>query len=163
MEPERGETIFFRGHPCWRSIVPFYAKGVLASVVAGTLAGALTATAAGKVKLGWVILGVLAGFAGTLILGMLRRVQTTYTITDRRLAIEQGFFARERHETRLERVQEVRTQQSVMDRLLLVGAVAFETAAEPGYDFCFRGVAEPRRIARTVHRALPDTPGGRLG
>jgi uncharacterized membrane protein YdbT with pleckstrin-like domain len=60
------------------------------------------------------------------------------------------------HETRLERVQNVRTRQRVLERLLRVGTVYFDTAGEAGFDFAFRGVNDPRGIVRTVNAALED-------
>jgi hypothetical protein len=37
-----------------------------------------------------------------------------------------------------------------------VGTVSFDTAAGAGFDFSFRGVEDPRRLARTVGQALED-------
>ena len=69
-----------------------------------------------------------------------------------------GFYrgASELHETRLERVQNVRTRQRMLERLLGVGTVDFDTAAGTAYDFSFRGVDDPRGIVRTVNSALED-------
>jgi uncharacterized membrane protein YdbT with pleckstrin-like domain len=90
----------------------------------------------------------------TLVIGFVRRISTTYTITSRRLTIKIGILSREQHETRLERVQNVNVMQTFFDRVLRVGTVDFDTAAESGYDFKFRGVSEPRDIVRTVDRAI---------
>ena len=154
MEDEPGEEIFFHGHPCWRSILGFYVKGIAASVLVGALVGLITAISSGKVSVGWVAVAVVVGFLMVLIAGLLRRVQTTYTITDQRLTISAGIFSRELHETRLARVQNVATKQSLLERILRVGTVNFDTAAEAGYDFAFRGVSDPQAIVRTVDQAI---------
>jgi uncharacterized membrane protein YdbT with pleckstrin-like domain len=95
-------------------------------------------------------------FVVVLVWGFVRRLATTYTITDRRLTIKVGLLAREMHEARLERVQNVSSRQRVLERLLGVGTVDFDTAAGAAYDFSFRGVDDPGEICRTVNAALED-------
>ena len=159
MEPEPGERVFFIGHPSWRSILGFYIVGFLAAVLAGALAGLVTAIAVGHVQIGWIILVVAAALLLVLGGGALRRIGTTYGITDQRLTIEQGIFSRQIHQTRLDRVQNVNSRQSLLERLLRVGTVDFDTAGSAEFDFSFRGVAVPERIVRTVDRAIHERSG----
>jgi len=154
--PEHGEQIFFHGHPSWRSILDFYVKGVLLAVVIGAIAGVASRINSRHVNVAWVILGVLVVFALMAGIGLIRLIQTTYTVTNRRLTIETGILSRELHETRLERVQNVNVRQSLLERLLRVGTVDFDTAASADYDFKFRGVADPRGIMRAVDAALRE-------
>lgn len=151
-----------QGHPAWRSMLEFQAKGLLAMVVAGVIAGLATAVAAGHVQVGWVVVAVVVVFVVVGLIGLLRRKSTTYRITNQRLTIQTGLLSRELHETRLERVQNVSTRQSVLERLLGIGTVDFDTAAEAGFDFAFRGVADPRTIVHTVHQAARGLPGESL-
>jgi uncharacterized membrane protein YdbT with pleckstrin-like domain len=160
VDPEPGEEIFFDGHPSWRSMTSFYFKGLLASLVAGALAGVASAIADGHVQVGWVIAVVLVVYLALIAVGQIRRLQTTYAITNRRLTIETGLLSRELHQTRLERVQNVNTSQSLFERMLFVGTVDFDTAAEADFEFSFRGVSDPRRIVKTVDRALHELRGG---
>jgi len=44
--------------------------------------------------------------------------------------------------------------QRLIERALGVGTVDFDTAGSAAFDFSFVGVAEPRRLVRTVDRAL---------
>ena len=44
----------------------------------------------------------------------------------------------------------------MLERLLGIGTVDFDTAAGAAYDFSFHGVEDPRRIVRTVDAALED-------
>jgi uncharacterized membrane protein YdbT with pleckstrin-like domain len=154
--PEPDEEVFFHGHPSWRSILGFYIKGLLAAIGAGAVAGVITAISAGHVQAGWIVAAVLVVYVGVIIVGALKRIQTTYTITSRRLTIRHGLLSRNLQETRLERVQNVNARQSVLERALRVGTVDFDTAAGSGYDFAFRGVAKPEEIVRTVDRAIHD-------
>lgn len=159
MDPEPGEAIFFHGHPSWLALAPFYLKGLALSLVAGVAAGLVTAISAGHVQAGWVVALVVVVFVGALVIGQVRRLATTYSITSRRLTIETGLLSKRVHQTRLERVQNVNTAQSLTERVMRIGTVEFDTAGESEYDFSFRGVAHPRQIVRTVDRALQELGG----
>lgn len=154
MEPDAAEQVFFHGHPSWRSMVSFHLKGFVAAVVVGAIAGLVAAAIEGKVRVIWVIAGVLSAFAVALVVGVIKRRRTTYTISDQRLTIELGIVSKEVHETRIERVQNVSLRQSLLERALGVGTVDFDTAGGASFDFSFKGVSRPRQIVRTVDRAL---------
>lgn len=156
MDPEPGEVIFFHGHPSWLSLVALLLKGLLASVAAGVIAGVVTVISARHVQVGWVVIAVLVVFIALIAVAQIRRIQTTYSITSRRLTIETGLLSRELHQTRLERVQNVNATQSLAGRMLGIGKVDFDTAGEADYQFAFRGVRNPRGIVRTVDRALHE-------
>jgi uncharacterized membrane protein YdbT with pleckstrin-like domain len=156
VNPEPGENVFFHGHPSWRSMLAFYLRGLAVAIVAGVIAGLVTRAAHGSVQVGWVAAAVLVVFVVVLIWGLIRRIATTYTITNRRLTIRSGLLSREMHECRLERVQNVNSRQRVLERMLGIGTVDFDTAAGAAYDFTFRGVEDPGGIVRTVNTALED-------
>jgi uncharacterized membrane protein YdbT with pleckstrin-like domain len=153
---EHGEQVFFHGHPSWRSMLAFYLRGLLVAIAAGVIAGLVTRATGRSVNVPLVAAAVLVVFVGVIAWGFVRRAATTYTITNRRLTIQFGLLSHELHETRLERVQNVRSRQRVLERMLGVGTVDFDTAAGAAYDFSFRGVDHPRRIVRTVNAALED-------
>ncbi len=92
------------------------------------------------------------------------RLSTRYAITNQRLTIRRGILSRNLQETRVERVQNVNTHQSLLDRLLRVGKVDFDTAGSDDSDFTFDGVADPQQVVRAVdeaHRARElGAPGG---
>ena len=154
MDPEPGEEIFFHGHPSWRSLALFYAKGLVLTLLAGVIAGVVTRIAAHHVQAGWVTVAVVVVFLVLVIVGQLRRIGTTYSITNQRLTIQTGILSRDVHQTRLERIQNVNSSQSLFERLLRIGTVEFDTAGETQFDFAFRGVSNPGGIVRTVDRAL---------
>ena len=146
MELEPGEQTIFEGHPSWRSILGFYLKGLLIGAVAAVIAGLVGSggLAAGVAAAALVIL---------LIAGYVKRIFTVYVITDRRLYIKRGIIARREQQTRLDRVQNVNTKQSVIQRLLQTGTVDFDTAAGDDYEFSFTGVGDPQVVVHAVHRA----------
>ena len=110
-----GEQVIFEGHPSWRAILGFYLKGVVIAVIVGAIAKLVGASN------GVVFLIVLVILALTVLIGFVKRVATTYTITNRRLNIKRGIVSREVQETRLERVQNVNYNQSVYQRLMQIG------------------------------------------
>jgi uncharacterized membrane protein YdbT with pleckstrin-like domain len=153
---ETGEHLIFEGHPSWRSILGFYLQGL---VVAG-LAGAIAVVASGG---GLAALVVAAVLAVVLVAGYVRRLFTTYTITNHRLHIRRGILARAEQQTQINRVQNVNTRQSVLQRVLVIGDVDFDTAAGDDYDFEFSGVASPQEVVEAVHRAQREADGAASG
>lgn len=151
-----GEQVIFEGHPSWRAILGFYLKGVLVAVILGVIA-----------KLIWgdgeAFLVILVVLALTLLIGFVKRVATTYTITNRRLNIKRGIVAKEVQETRLERVQNVNYRQSVYQRLMQIGDVDFDTAATDDYNFVFYGVADPSEVVHAVDQATGASAAGTHG
>jgi uncharacterized membrane protein YdbT with pleckstrin-like domain len=157
MDATPEEQVLFSGHPSWRSILDLYVKGWLGTVVIAVLVAGVTEVAAGHIELGWVVLAVAICLAVVLLAGLVSRKRTLYTITTRRLTIRTGLFARAVQETRLERIQNVYSRQSMLERVLGVGTVDFDTAAGAEYSFSFRGLADPAQVVRTVDRALGTT------
>ena len=137
-------------------MLAFYVRGLLVAVAAGVIAGIVTRISDRSVSVPWVAVAVLVVFVVVLAWGLIRRVATTYTITNRRLTIRSGLLSRELHECRIERVQNVNTRQRLLERILGIGTVDFDTAAGAAYDFSFRGVEDPGGIVRTVNAALED-------
>jgi uncharacterized membrane protein YdbT with pleckstrin-like domain len=147
MDTEQNEQVIYEGRPSWRSILGFYMVGLIAVAAAAGIAflvsgGGLAAAVGGAV------------FLGILLIGWLKRISTRYSITDRRLRIQRGIVARNVEEARLERVQNVNVKQGVLERMLQVGTVDFDTASNREDDtFQFRGIAQPEEITRLVDQA----------
>lgn len=146
MELGSGERELFSGHPSLRAAPGFVMKGLLVAAVVGLIVVLIEDTAAG-------VGAGAAVFAITLVAGFLMRLATTYTITNHRLHIKRGIVARKTQEARLERVQNVNTEQGVLDRILQVGTVDFDTAGTTDSDFSFHGVAQPEKVVSAVDRA----------
>jgi hypothetical protein len=72
-----------------------------------------------------VVIIALVGVAVTILAGFIKRVATSYTITNRRLDI----------------------------KLLQVGDVDFDTADGDDYNFVFAGVSEPADVVHMVDQA----------
>jgi uncharacterized membrane protein YdbT with pleckstrin-like domain len=153
MDLEPGEHIIFQGHPSWRSILGFYIKGLVLVVIAAGVAGVATKIANDEVDRGLVTLVAIVLLVVVLVAGYVKRLFTTYTISDHRLHIRRGIIARAEQQTLINRVQNVNTHQSVIQRFLMIGNVNFDTAANDDFDFEFAGVASPAAVVEAVHRA----------
>ncbi len=146
MDLHPGENIIYEGHPSWRSILGYYITGLLLAIVIGAIGYALDGTGLG---IGfWLLV-----FAIVLVAGFIRRFATVYTITSQRLRIKHGIIARQVQQTDIERVQNVNTNQSVIERMLQVGTVDFDTAGTGDSDFKFTGVEDPQEVVAAVDRA----------
>jgi uncharacterized membrane protein YdbT with pleckstrin-like domain len=158
-----GERVLFEGHPSWRAILDFYLKGILATALVCLLVAVGTNLFGDETNSGLVVLLAVAGVGITILAGFIKRVATNYTITNRRLNIKRGIISRTIQETRLERVQNVNYTQSVIQRMLQIGNVDFDTAAGDDYNFVFEGVADPDEVVEAVDhatRSLKDPAGG---
>lgn len=157
--------MLFEGHPSWRSILDFYLKGFLATAVLCAIVALATGVIGDETNDGLVVLIAIAGVGITVLVGFIKRVATSYTITNRRLHIKKGIVSRTIQETRLERVQNVNFTQSVIQRVLQIGDVDFDTAAGDDYNFVFSGVAEPADVVHKVDEATRSlgSGGGGLG
>jgi uncharacterized membrane protein YdbT with pleckstrin-like domain len=146
MDLHPGEQIVFSGRPVWRSILSFYITGLIGSIVIGVIVALIFSTGAG-------VLAFLVLFALDVLVGFVRRVSTKYTITNQRLRIERGILAKHVQQTRIERVQNVNTNQTFVSRILRVGTVDFDTAGTDDSDFTFIGVGNPHEVVEAVDRA----------
>jgi uncharacterized membrane protein YdbT with pleckstrin-like domain len=148
-----GELVIFRGHPSWRAILGFYVKWLIGSVLIAAGAAVATRIVDGDIDEPLAAAVLVLAVSLTLLGGLLKRITTTYTITNRRLNIRRGLISRQIQETRLERVQNVNFSQSVYQRVMKIGDVDFDTAAGDDYNFIFAGVAEPEDVVHEVNDA----------
>lgn len=146
MDLHSGEQIIFEGHPSWRSTLQFYIYGTLVAAAAGVIAALVKDTGIG------IAIGI-GVFAVLLVVGYVKRLATDYTVTTERLHIRKGIVARHVQETRIDRVQNVNTSQGVLQRILQIGTVDFDTAGTDDYQFQFSGVSQPERVVAAVDRA----------
>jgi uncharacterized membrane protein YdbT with pleckstrin-like domain len=155
MDLHPGEHVVFEGHPSWRALLSFYIGGVAAALAVAVFVALITS----------VVVGVLAAaalVAAVLGFGLFKRMSTTYLVSTQRLYIRRGLLAKRVQQTRIDRVQNVNTDQSLRERLLRVGTVDFDTAGSDDSEFRFVGIASPAQVVTAVDRAQRDasiTPG----
>jgi uncharacterized membrane protein YdbT with pleckstrin-like domain len=146
MDLHPGETVVYEGGPVWRSILSFYVAGILAALVIAVVVGLFTGS--GTAVVVWI-----AGVVVVVLAGLAKRIGTRYVITNQRLHIKRGLLGRRVQQTRIDRVQNVNTSQSLLDRVLRVGSVDFDTAGTDDSDFVFVGVSRPDEVVAAVDRA----------
>ena len=156
MDLHPGEEVVFEGHPSWRALLAFYATGLGIALVVAVVLWLISG-----VGLGILAFGVV--FAGVLIVGFVRRIATVYMISTQRLWIRRGILSKHVQQTRIDRVQNVNTEQRFVERVMRVGTVDFDTAGTDDSDFRFVGVSSPSKVAEAVDRAQREQAGGRGG
>ena len=146
MELHPDEVVVFEGHPSWRAVLGFYIGGVAGALVIAAIvwlvAGAF-----------WGVVAALALTAVVLLAGLIKRTATDYMVTNQRLYIRRGILSKRVQQTRIDRVQNVNTEQSLRERILRVGTVDFDTAGSDDSEFRFVGISDPGKVVAAVDRA----------
>ena len=153
MELRSGEHQLYEGRPSWRALMSFYILGIGIAVAVLVILGFV----ADNIGTAVVIAVVIAGL--TLVIGYVRRIGTKYLITTQRLRISRDILRTKVQATRLERVQNVNYEQGVIDRVLGVGTVDFDTAGSDDAEFKFVWVNGPEQVVRAVDRAVEEARG----
>jgi uncharacterized membrane protein YdbT with pleckstrin-like domain len=146
MELHPDEVVVFEGHPSWRAVLSFYIGGIAGAVVIAVIVW-LVASAF------WGAVAAVVLIAAVVLAGLIKRTATDYMVTNQRLYIRRGILAKKVQQTRIDRVQNVNTDQSLRDRILRVGTVDFDTAGTDDSEFKFVGISDPGKVAAAVDRA----------
>jgi uncharacterized membrane protein YdbT with pleckstrin-like domain len=158
-----GEEILWKGRPSWRSMVTFYLKWFVVALIPGVVAQVLETTGAvhdARTTYFWGLTAILLLL--TVLMGWLRRIDTQYVVTDRRIHIRHGLLSRRDHSTQHARIQNVNTDQSIVERMLNVGDVDFDTAGSDDFDFRFDGIDDPHALVRLI-ASIEAQPATRQG
>jgi uncharacterized membrane protein YdbT with pleckstrin-like domain len=158
-----GEEILWKGRPSWRSMVSFYIKWFVIALIPGVVAQVLETTGAiddARTSYFWPLTIIL--LVVTVLIGWLRRLDTQYMVTNKRIHIRQGLLSRRDHSTQHARIQNVNTDQSIIERMLNVGDVDFDTAGSDDFDFRFDGIDDPHGLVTLIAKieAQPATRQG---
>ena len=147
------EITVWEGHPSWKSMLVFYVKWILVSLLAVGAWAALTAGGQ-DVDATWFTVVTGIGLVVTCLVGWIRRRTTRYLVTDRRIHIRTGLVSRHERTTHVDRVQNVNLRQGILQRLLGIGDVDWDTAGTDASDadFTFRGVDDPSGLVRAADR-----------
>jgi uncharacterized membrane protein YdbT with pleckstrin-like domain len=148
-----GENTLWQGHPSWKAMLIFYVKWTVISLI--PIAVWVILDVAGKsVSPTWFAVATLVLLVLTYAVGWVRRVTTRYLVTDRRIQIRTGIASRHERTTHIDRVQNVNLSQSLVQRILGIGNVDWDTAGTeaPDADFTFRGIDDPSALVRIADR-----------
>jgi uncharacterized membrane protein YdbT with pleckstrin-like domain len=150
MELLDGDQIVWSGRPSWRSMLAFYIKWGLLALVPGVGGQILDSLTSADIPVWWLWLITIVALLIMLLIGWLQRIDTHYAVTNQRINIRTGILSRSDHATSYERLQNVKTYQSFLERMLGVGLVDFDTAAGDDFDFKFTGIDDPAGLAKQV-------------
>jgi uncharacterized membrane protein YdbT with pleckstrin-like domain len=153
MDLHPGEDVVFEGHPSWRALLAFYFTGILGAVLIAAIVALATSTGLG------IVVGVVL-IALVILVGFVKRMATTYMVSNQRLYIRRGILSKRIQQTRIDRVQNVNTDQRLIQRILRVGTVDFDTAGTDDSDFTFHGLSNPGRVVAAVDRAQREASVG---
>jgi uncharacterized membrane protein YdbT with pleckstrin-like domain len=163
-----GEHLVLKDHPHWIVVVKSLVVPIILLIVAGVLD--VTVTNTGIANFPVIVSLIAIAIAGLwLIVVWIRWQSTAYTLTDQRIKIESGVFARESKMIPIDRVQDCTTKQSLIGRMLGYGRVEVDAAGAQGAEVLdhlpnpgvFRDqvfVQSERR--RTGAAAVPSHPSG---
>jgi uncharacterized membrane protein YdbT with pleckstrin-like domain len=157
MEMHENEQLIWRGHPSARGSIGWYLKWGFLALLPVIIAGIFKANdqGTGIAYWKWVLLSI-----GLLVLvvvvDVLRRAAVDYVVTNQRIRIRRGILSRREQSTLIERVQNINTSQRLIERLLGVGTVDFDTAGTEAQEASFRftGVASPHDLVRRFEAHL---------
>lgn len=153
--PAGGDEIeLWRGTPSARAFVtPFLAWSLWS---AGVLVAALLAWSSRQAwdpKIGWgaalLVLGPMVYLAMEILA---RKMAVRYSLTSRRLFVEEGFLLRRLQETDLLRVDDVVVVQSLPQRLADVGDVVLYSSDATTPRVRLMGVEKPIRLKETIRK-----------
>jgi uncharacterized membrane protein YdbT with pleckstrin-like domain len=153
MDLHPGEDVVFEGHPSWRALLAFYLIGIIGAALIAVIVAFAASVGVG------IVVGVVL-IALVVIVGFVRRMATTYMVSNQRLYIRRGILSKRIQQTRIDRVQNVNTDQSLIERILHVGTVDFDTAGTDDSDFTFVGLSSPSRVVAAVDRAQCEAAAG---
>ena len=125
----------------------FYLGGIGLAAAVVVVLGILFDEMTTAIAIAVVIVGL------TLLIGFVRRVGTKYLLTTQRLRISRGIIRKNVQETRLDRVQNVNYSQGILDRVVGVGTVDFDTAGTDDSEFRFEWINDPETVVRAVDEA----------
>jgi uncharacterized membrane protein YdbT with pleckstrin-like domain len=158
-----GETTVWQGSPSWKSMLLFYVKWTLVSLIPVAVWVGLNAGGS-DISASWFAVATAIGLVLTYVIGWIKRQTTRYLVTDRRIHIRTGLMSRNERTTHVDRVQNVNLRQTIFQRMLGIGDVDWDTAGTDAADadFTFRGVDDPSGLVHAADRyygaaSVPET------
>lgn len=151
------EEALYHGHPAmFRNNPPRFLGAVLLSLIGIAVLVVTPLTTYTSIDTHLVDLGSgLVLFAlGPIILApwWLRCKGTSITVTDNRLVLRQGIFAKHTTEIYHDDVRHVELRQSFFNRILGVGTIAISSAGTGGVELRVEGIRTPEKVKEIIDR-----------
>ncbi len=158
-----GEKLIWEGRPTWKWSISFLLKwglvGVLPLIV-GVLLNKIV-----DVPVSWFFAVTVIFIAVVVVLAWIKRLDSHYTVTDRRVLVRRGIANRNERSASIDRIQNVNTKQGLYGRVLNFGDIEFDTAGSDtsDSDLALRGISDPHKMRDTFDRELLQRGGTSSG
>ena len=96
---------------------------VIGAVIIGILLDRIT-----NVPIAWFFAATVIFIAGVVVLAWIKRLDSHYTVTSRRVIVRRGIANRNERSASIDRIQNVNTRQGFYGRILNFGDIEFDTA-----------------------------------
>lgn len=146
-ESNEMEHAVFTTSPTRLFVKTGYAAAAICSIMLTALLTFMKVPALASVLIGMALLLIPAFYHFRL--NMIR-----YTLTDSKIEISEGLFAKTTRNVPLRNVQDVTVSASIAQRLLGVGNILIDNASENGGKTILRNIRDPRRHADLLLREL---------
>jgi len=108
-------------------------------------------TSANLTKGGWAITALVAIVQlGAILLGYFRLRSTLYTVTNQRVIVVRGMWAKSLSEIDLRTIDDTQFFQTVTDRMLGIGNVILVSTDKTAPMFVLRSIRDPRTLRETI-------------
>ena len=149
-----GEKLIWEGRPTWKWSISFLLKwGIvgLLPLIVGILLGLVV-----DVSISWFFAVTVIFIAVIVVLAWIKRLDSHYTVTDRRVLVRRGIANRNERSASIDRIQNVNTKQGLYGRVLNFGDIEFDTAGSDtnDSDLALRGINDPHKMRDTFDREL---------
>lgn len=149
-----GEQLVWQGRPTWKWSVSWMLKwGIvgLLPLVAGVLLNLVT-----DLPLVWFVAATVIFIAVVVVLAWVKRLDSEYTVTNRRVVVRRGIANRNERSASIDRIQNVNTKQGLYGRILNFGDIEFDTAGSDigDSDLALRGINDPHAMRDRFDREL---------
>lgn len=149
------EQTVWQGQPHWTGQLAFFAKWgkwTLALTALAWLASKIEVLSTAKM----ITVGLLSNGLVVLVAWLIRKT-TVYEITNKRVQHRWGILHRSSEESPISRIHNVIVEQNLIERLLDVGKVDFDTAGERSRNINrWWGVRHPRDVAAQIEYVRDD-------
>lgn len=157
------EKLIWEGRPTWKWSISFLLKwglvGLLPLIV-GVLLNKVV-----DVPVSWFLAVTVIFIAVVVVLAWIKRLDSFYTVTDRRVVVRRGIANRNERSASIDRIQNVNTKQGLYGRALNFGDIEFDTAGSDtsDSDLALRGISDPHKMRDTFDRELLQRGGTNTG
>ena len=158
-----GEKLIWEGRPTWKWSISFLLKwglvGLLPLIV-GVLLNKVV-----DVPVSWFLAVTVIFIAVVVVLAWIKRLDSFYTVTDRRVVVRRGIANHNERSASIDRIQNVNTKQGLYGRALNFGDIEFDTAGSDtsDSDLALRGISDPHKMRDTFDRELLQRGGTNTG